>query len=202
MVLPEITEEQDEENPYFIDSAAEKQSIRRIIQHQKSLYSSSSSSPTITSASAAASSSSVSSYRRSSSLLELMKSGITSLKRLFESEHTSLLTHLQDYSGSPVLKSIPLWGSDTDGEVEDPWTDIKWTGSFNKFETGSLSGSASDDSFDDRRTRNSRHRLTRKKIEGHRWQDGEIVTRPSFNSMNYPGNHIGSIVSPFVTIKG
>ncbi|KAK8479776.1 hypothetical protein V6N11_049404 [Hibiscus sabdariffa] len=160
MVLPEITEEQDEENPYFINSAAEKQSIRRIIQHQKSLYSSS---PTITSASAAASSSSVSSYQRSSSLLELMKSGSTSLKRLFESEHTSLLTHLQDYSGSPVLKSIPLWGSDTDGEVEDPWTDIKRTGSLNKFETGSLSGFASDDSFDDRKTRNGRHRLTRKK---------------------------------------
>ncbi|KAK8518138.1 hypothetical protein V6N13_027623 [Hibiscus sabdariffa] len=156
MVLPEITEEQDEESPYFINSAAEKQSIRRIIQHQKSLYWSSSSSPTITSASAAASSSSVSSYQRSSSLLELMKSGSTSLKRLFESDHTSLLTHFQDYSGSPVLKSIPLWGSDTDDEVEDPWTDIKRTGSLNKFETGSLSGSAS-------KTRNSRHRLTRKK---------------------------------------
>ncbi|GMI71410.1 hypothetical protein HRI_000810300 [Hibiscus trionum] len=157
MVLPEITEEQDEENPYFINSAAEKRSIRRIIQHQKSLYRIPSSS---SSASAAASTCSVSSSRRSSSLLELMKSGSTSLKRLFETEHTSLLTHFQDYSGSPLLKSIPLWGSDTDGEVEDPWADIKRIASINKFQTGSLSGFASND---DRKIRNSKHRLTRKK---------------------------------------
>ncbi|GMI96447.1 hypothetical protein HRI_003314000 [Hibiscus trionum] len=158
MISSEITEEQDEESPCPINSAAQKQSIRRIIQHQKSLYWSSSSS--LTSASAAASSSSVSSSRRSRSLLELMKSGSTSLERLFEMEHTSLLTHFQDYSGSPVLKSIPLWGSDTDGEAEDPWASIKQIGSLNRFETSSLSGFAASD---DRNISNSKHRLTRKK---------------------------------------
>ncbi|KAK8685315.1 hypothetical protein V6N13_041318 [Hibiscus sabdariffa] len=171
MISSEITEEQEEENPYPTNSAAaQKQSIRRIIQHQKSLYWSSSSSSSLTSASAAASSSSVSSSRRSTSLLELMKSGSTSLKRLFKMEHTSLLTHFQDYSGSPVLKSIPLWGSDTDGEAEDPWASIKWIGSLNRFETGSLSGFASEDSFKEKHSRfnngkirNSKHRLTRKK---------------------------------------
>ncbi|PPS14070.1 hypothetical protein GOBAR_AA06533 [Gossypium barbadense] len=169
MISSEITEEHDEENPYFINSEAQKESIRRIIQHQKSLCWSSSSSSSITS-NAAASSSSISSSRRSSSLLELMKSGSTSLKRLFEMEHTSLLTHFQDYSGSPIVKSVPLWGSDTDGEVEDPWASIKPIGSLDRFETGSLSGSVSDGSsmgkdsrFNNRKTRNSNRRLSRKK---------------------------------------
>lgn len=169
MISSEISEEQDDENPYFINSEAQKESIRRIIQHQKSLYWSSSSSSSITST-AAASSSSIPSSRRCSSLLELMKSGSTSLKRLFEMEHTSLLTHFQDYSGSPIVKSVPLWGSDTDGEVEDPWASIKPIGSINRFETGSLSGSVSDGSsmgkdsrYKNRETRNSNRRLSRKK---------------------------------------
>ncbi|EOY07259.1 Uncharacterized protein TCM_021724 [Theobroma cacao] len=167
MISSEITREQDEENTYFINSEVEKESIRWIIQYQKSLYWSSSSSSSLSSS--AASSSSVSSCR-SSSLLELMRSGSTSLKRLFEMEHTSLLTHFEDYSGSPMTKSIPLWGSDTDGEVQDPWESIKQTGPFHSFETGTPSGFASDGrfmekdfSFRNRRTKNGNHRLTRKK---------------------------------------
>ena len=166
MISSEITEEQDEENPYFINSEVQKESIRRIIQYQKSLYWSSSSSLS----SAVTSSSSISSSRRSSSLLELMKSGSTSLKRLFDMEHTSLLTHFQDYSGSPIIKSIPLWGSDTDGEAQDPWASIKQSGSFNNFETGNRSDFASDGSFMDEdfsfknwKIKNSNRRLTRKK---------------------------------------
>ena len=43
-------------------------------------------------------------------------------------EHTSLENYLKDYSGSPVIKPILLWGSDTDdGGVhhDDPWMSIK-----------------------------------------------------------------------------
>ncbi|XVE97053.1 hypothetical protein REPUB_Repub02eG0277300 [Reevesia pubescens] len=166
MISSEITEEHDEENPYFINSEVGKESIRRIIQYQKSLYWSSSSSLS----SSAASSSSISSSRRNGSLLELMKSGSTSLTRLFDMEHTSLSTHFQDYSGSPIIKTIPLWGSDTDGEVQDPWASIKLTGSFNNVKPGSRSDFASDGSFVDknfsfksRKMKNSNRRLTRKK---------------------------------------
>ncbi|XVE76526.1 hypothetical protein DITRI_Ditri12bG0180800 [Diplodiscus trichospermus] len=168
MISSEITEEQDEENLNFINSEVQKESISRIIQYQKSLYWSSSSSSSLSSA--AASSSSVSSSHRSSSLLELMKSGSTSLKRLFDMEHTSLLTHFQDYSGSPIVKSIPLWGSDTDGEAQDPWACVKQSGSFNNVETGNRSDFASDGSFMDkdfsvknRKIHKSNRRLTRKK---------------------------------------
>ncbi|XWS55547.1 hypothetical protein CRYUN_Cryun09bG0009500 [Craigia yunnanensis] len=166
MVSSEIIAEQDEENPYFINLEVQKESIRRIIQYQKSLYWSSSSSLS----SAAASSSSISSSRRSSSLLDSMKSGSTSLKRLFDMEHTRLLTHFRDYSCLPMIKSIPLWGSDKDGEAQDPWASIKRSGSFNNFKTGNRSDFASDGrfmdkdfSFKNRKIKNSNRRLTRKK---------------------------------------
>ncbi|XVF76797.1 hypothetical protein PTKIN_Ptkin13bG0295800 [Pterospermum kingtungense] len=170
MISSEIITE-DEGNPYFFNSEVEKESIRRIIQYQKSLYWSSSSSSSLSSAAAASSSSISSSSRSSSHLLELMKRGSTSLKRLFDMEHTSLLTHFQDYSGSPITKSIPLWGSDTDSEAQDPWASIKQTGSVNNFDPGNRSDFASDGSFVDKDfrlknrkiIRNTNRRLTRKK---------------------------------------
>ncbi|KAL3536501.1 hypothetical protein ACH5RR_004962 [Cinchona calisaya] len=57
-----------------------------------------------------------------------MKEGSTSLRRLFDMEHTSLNTYFKDYSGSPIIKPILLWGSDTDdnGSLrDDPWMSIK-----------------------------------------------------------------------------
>ncbi|KAI9083774.1 hypothetical protein K1719_034242 [Acacia pycnantha] len=116
-MLSEITEEIDEDQ---INIQVQKDKIRKLIQHQKSLYYSSSSS----SSSLAASCSSPSSSSRRN-LLELMKGGSTSLRRLFEMEHTSLATHFEDYSGSPLIKPIPLWGSESEGEYEDPWAMIK-----------------------------------------------------------------------------
>ncbi|KAL7161941.1 hypothetical protein ACSBR2_042422 [Camellia fascicularis] len=74
------------------------------------------------------SSSSFSSSPISNSLLDKMKEGRTSLRRLFDMEHTSLATHMNDYSGSPIIKSIPLWGSDTDDGVhDDPWKSMNKT---------------------------------------------------------------------------
>nr|GLL26929.1 uncharacterized protein LOC114287505 [Ipomoea trifida] len=58
--------------------------------------------------------------------MDLMKEGSTSLRRLFDMEHTSLAAYLRDYSGSPVFKAIPLWGSDSDDEIHgDPWSSMK-----------------------------------------------------------------------------
>ncbi|CAL5335108.1 unnamed protein product [Camellia sinensis] len=120
IMASEITEEKDEEALFTINTEAKKDKIRQIIEYQKSLYFSSSSF-----SSAATSSSSFSSSRISKSLLDLMKEGSTSLRRLFDMEHTSLATHMNDYSGSPIIKSIPLWGSDTDDGVhDDPWKSI------------------------------------------------------------------------------
>ncbi|KAI5663563.1 hypothetical protein M9H77_22886 [Catharanthus roseus] len=117
----EIIEEKEEESPYTIDAKAQELNIRRIIKYQKSLYYSCSSSSSFSSA--AGSRSSFSSPRKSRSLLDLMKEGSTSLRRLFEMEHTSLKNYLKDYSGSPMIKPIFLWGSDTDHD--DPWLSIK-----------------------------------------------------------------------------
>lgn len=120
----EITEEEDETPPCVIDTEAQQQNIRQIIKYQKSLYYSSSSSSSFSST--GASCSSFSSPRKSSSLLDLMKKGSTSLRRLIDMEHTSLKTYLTDYSGSPIIKPILLWGSDTDdGSRDDPWMSIK-----------------------------------------------------------------------------
>lgn len=124
----EITEEEDTGSSYSsAEKEAQKRSIRRIIEYQKSLYLSSSSSLSSSSAAMPSSSSSPFSYsRRSNSLMDLMKEGSTSLRRLFDMEHTSLAAYLHDYSGSPVFKPIPLWGSDSDDEIHgDPWSSMK-----------------------------------------------------------------------------
>ncbi|CAK9139964.1 unnamed protein product [Ilex paraguariensis] len=148
IMTSEITEDEDEEALYTIDTEAKKNKIRRIIEYQKSLYFSSSSSTSFSSA--AASCSSFSSSRRSSSLLELMKEGSTSLRRLFDMEHTSLAAHLRDYSCSPVIKPILLWGSDTDDGVhDDPWRSIKQIGDTVHSKNDGQSGLASEGSFFD-----------------------------------------------------
>ncbi|KAJ7950159.1 ATP-dependent Clp protease proteolytic subunit like [Quillaja saponaria] len=165
-MLSEITEEKDEEAPCFINTEAQKERIREIIRYQKSLYWSSSSSMS----SAAASCSSFSSSRKSSSLLELMKRGDTSLRRLFDMEHTSLLNHFECYSGSPIIKTIPLWGSDTEHEFHDPWASIKkirsisGSGTDRQIELGSESSFKDVDyGFQNRNVYASKHRLTRKR---------------------------------------
>ncbi|KGN54372.1 hypothetical protein Csa_017974 [Cucumis sativus] len=114
MPVSEISEE-EEDVPRFIDPEVQKERIRQILKYQKSVYSSSSSSL----------SSSSKSSCRGSSLLDLMKAGNTSLRRLFEMQHTSLATYFRKYSGSPMIKSIPLWGSDSDVEIFDAWASVK-----------------------------------------------------------------------------
>ncbi|KZV31398.1 hypothetical protein F511_05502 [Dorcoceras hygrometricum] len=124
----EITEEDEEESPYGIeDRKLERERIMQIIQHQKSLYFSSSSSSF--SSAAATNSSSFTSSRKSNTLLDLMGGGSTSLGRLFDMEHTSLGNYLKDYSASPVIKPILLWGSDSDKDIhDDPWGGMKRIG--------------------------------------------------------------------------
>lgn len=129
-MLSEITEEneeeiaeENEEETCFIDTEAQKDRVRKIIEFQKSLYRSSSSVSSST-----ASSFSASHKSSSSSLFNLMKRGSTSLRRLFDMEHTSLSTYFETYSGSPLIKSIPLWEDDDSDDQEshyDPWTSIK-----------------------------------------------------------------------------
>ncbi|TXG58777.1 hypothetical protein EZV62_016606 [Acer yangbiense] len=83
-----------------------------------------------------------------SSLLELMKGGSTSLRRLFDMEHTSLATYFDNYSGSPITKPVPLWGSDTeDDEHYDPWESIKQIGFSGNPHIDEQSNFASDGSF-------------------------------------------------------
>ncbi|ERN09756.1 hypothetical protein AMTRI_Chr08g202020 [Amborella trichopoda] len=120
--MSEITDEDGN-----MDSEAQKNMIRRIIQYQKLLYLSSSaasSSSSSSSLSASASSSLSSSFsslsQRRLTLLELMKARNGSLKRLFSMEHTSLSKHFNDYSGSPVIKPLYLWESDTDESIPEP----------------------------------------------------------------------------------
>lgn len=120
----EITEEIYEDTHWFINTEEQKEKIRKIIQYQKSLYR-----PSSSLSSSAASSSSFSSSHKSSTLLELMKGGSTSMRRLFDMEHTSLATHFDSYSGSPIIKSISLWESDSEHEFQDPWAMIKQIGS-------------------------------------------------------------------------
>lgn len=166
-MLSEITEEKDEEPQWFINTEDQKEKIRRIIQHQKSLYWSSISS---LSSSSAASCSSFSSSHKTNSLLELMKRGSTSLRRLFDMEHTSLATHLDHYSGSPIIKPISLWDSDSEGEHQDPWALIKQIGSTHFSGTDRESELASNGSYMDgefgsqkRNGKTSKRKLTRKK---------------------------------------
>lgn len=131
MSISEITEEIDEEASPFIDKEAQKERIRRILEYQKSLYCSSSSSSVPSSST---------SSRKRSSLFELMKGGSTCLRRLFDMEHTSLATHFVDYSASPIIKPILLWGSDSDHEYHDPWAPIKQFGSNGQIESASGGG--------------------------------------------------------------
>lgn len=116
--IREEKEDDDEEETNSFSINAETQllvNIRRILQYQKSLYNHPSSS---------SSSSSFSSTRKGSSLLELMKEGRTSLRRLFDMEHTSLKNYFHDYSGSPIIKPILLWGSDTDHDHDPYWMSL------------------------------------------------------------------------------
>lgn len=164
-----IEEKNDDDDSCCVDPEAQKERIRRIIEHQKSLWQSSSSSSSLSSS--AASCSSFSSSRRSGSLLSLMKVGNTSLKRLFEMEHTSLANHFDDLSGSPVIKPILLWGSETDNEHEtrDPWPSIMQFGPRNDSRIDRQSKFVSDgsfiegDGFHDREVRTGKRKLTRKK---------------------------------------
>nr|GEY85178.1 hypothetical protein [Tanacetum cinerariifolium] len=125
----EIIEEDVHEDTFFmLNKEAQKQKIRHLLKHQKNQYNSScSSSSSCSSYSLVAQSSSFSSLDKSQSrkLLNLMKKGSTSLRRLFDMEHTSLANHFEYYSGSCETKTIPLWGSDSDDGVhDDPWFGI------------------------------------------------------------------------------
>ncbi|WJX76623.1 hypothetical protein P8452_60019 [Trifolium repens] len=122
----EIIEETDEESHWFINTKDQKEKIMKIIQYQKSQYLSTTSSSSPSLLSSAASSSS---YTKSRSLLKLMKGGSTSMRRLFDMEHTSLSNHFDYYSGSPIIKPISLWDSDSEREFQDPWALIKKIGS-------------------------------------------------------------------------
>lgn len=51
------------------------------------------------------------------------------MRRLFAMEHTSLSTHFDYYSGSPLIKPISLWDSDSEVQFQDPWSLIKQVGS-------------------------------------------------------------------------
>ncbi|KAF5750849.1 hypothetical protein HS088_TW03G01189 [Tripterygium wilfordii] len=166
----EIHEENDEDTMSIINKEAQKERIRSIIEYQKSLYWSSLSSSSLSS-SAASACSSFSSSRQTGSLLNLMKNGSTSLRRLFDMEHTSLGTHFEHYSGSPTIKSIPLWGSDTDDEqMHDPWASIRQFGTSSHFGVDGLSKFASEGSFmdgdfgfQDRKVQGRNPKLTRKR---------------------------------------
>ncbi|PWA34903.1 hypothetical protein CTI12_AA614730 [Artemisia annua] len=129
----EIIEEDDHEDTFFMfNKEAQKQKIRQLLKHQKNQYNSSCSSSSSCSSYSLCSkgvalSSSFSSLdkNRSRKLLNLMKKGSTSLRRLFDMEHTSLANHFECYSGSYETKTIPLWGSDSDDGVhDDPWFGI------------------------------------------------------------------------------
>ncbi|KAJ4704471.1 ATP-dependent Clp protease proteolytic subunit like [Melia azedarach] len=147
MMKSEITEVKDDDGEIVWLTRAQMEKIRRIIEHQKYLcWSSSSSSSQLSSS---ASCSYFFSCQKSSSLLQLMKGGSTWLRRLFDMEHTSLSIYFDKYSGSPEIKPIPLWGSDTaDEQVYDPWASIKQIGrpSCDLGNVG-LSNFASDGSF-------------------------------------------------------
>uniref|UniRef100_A0A7N1A9Y5 Uncharacterized protein n=1 Tax=Kalanchoe fedtschenkoi TaxID=63787 RepID=A0A7N1A9Y5_KALFE len=118
----QITEEEDDaEAPCVgINTEAQKERIRKIIQRQRCQYMCSASFHTPPIKCTA-----LSFCRRNGSLLELMKLGSASLRRLFDMEHTSLATHFSQYSGSPLTKPILLWGSDSDDGASDPWEWIK-----------------------------------------------------------------------------
>ncbi|CAJ2670703.1 unnamed protein product [Trifolium pratense] len=163
----EIIEEK-EESHWFINTKDQKEKIMKIIQYQKSQYLSttSSSSPPSLLSSAASSSS----YSKSRSLLELMKGGSTSMRRLFDMEHISLSNHFDYYSGSPIIKPISLWDSDSEREFQDPWDLIKKIGSTSFYGIDRESELASKGSHMDGdfvsqniNDKKGKHKLTRKK---------------------------------------
>lgn len=163
MPVTEIAEEKDEESPLFVG----KERLRRILEYQKSLYLSSSSPSLYISA---PSGSSFSSSQKRNSLLELMQGGSTSLRRLFDMEHTSLSNFFENYSGSPIVRAIPLWGSDADDEIHDPCASIKKVGRTNDSGTDGQNKAATEGSFMDgdfgvgnRKVKTSNHKLTRRK---------------------------------------
>ncbi|CAI8612857.1 unnamed protein product [Vicia faba] len=153
----EIIEETEGESQWFINTKYQKEKIMKIIQNQKSLYSSTTSSSSL-------------SYSKSSSLLELMKGGSTSMRRLFDMEHTSLSNHFDSYSGSPIIKPISLWDSDSDREFQDPWALIKKIGFTNGYgidRESELASKGSDMNEDfgshTRNDKKGKHKLSRKK---------------------------------------
>jgi len=86
-------------------------------------------------------------------------------------EHTSLATHFNDYSASPVIRPILLWGSDGEDEVHaDPWLSIRPNGTV--FDSGSDYKSAlavqssfvgEESSYGNRKERKERPKLIRTK---------------------------------------
>ncbi|GAA0146769.1 hypothetical protein LIER_06644 [Lithospermum erythrorhizon] len=184
MKTNEITQEKQEEkeeqfqsSSCIINSSEDlKTKIRRIIEYQKSLHISSnnSSSSSLSSSTLASSSSSLSTSKKTNSLISMMKAGNTSLRRLFEMEHTSLSTYLREYSSSPLIKPILLWGSDSDNEDhDDPWLSFRKYGSNlvsrnesfgnNNLELGSQNSSFRDENDENSQPRMFRQKLSRKK---------------------------------------
>lgn len=91
------------------------------------------------------------------------------MRRLFDMEHTSLAKHFE-YGGSPIIKPIPLWASDSDYEAPDPWASIKQFGAIHDPRTDAQSKLASEGSFKDkefgfgnRKVKHSNRKLRRKK---------------------------------------
>lgn len=154
-------EEEDDEEMFLINTQAKRDKIKKIIDYQKSLYFASSSSSSYSST--AASCPSFASSRASNNLLDLMKEGNTSLRRLFNMEHTSLATHMKEYSGSPMIKPILLWGSDTDndGVYDDPWMGIKRNVATNVYRSSPM-GSSSKGSMDKESVYNNKKQKFRK----------------------------------------
>lgn len=144
----EITEEYDEENP--LTNTLKKEGIKRIIEYQKSIYSSSLSDKI---------SAESSSTHQSKRLMELMESGNTSLRRLFDMEDTRLANHLKDYYGYPP---VTKWESNREDEGHDPWLAInELTRPDSAIETHSVNHQVGVNTRRRQRARN--RKLTRKK---------------------------------------
>lgn len=86
------------------------------------------------------------------------------------SSSPSLYISAPSGSSFSVVKAIPLWGSDADDEIHDPWASIKQVGPTNDSETDGQNKAATEGSFMDRefgvgnrKVITSNHKLTRKK---------------------------------------
>lgn len=145
----EITEDDDEENPST--NELKKERIKRIIEYQKSIYYSSSLSGNTSAESSSA--------HQSNRLMELMESGNTSLRRLFDMEDTRLANHLKDYYGYPPVTE---WESNRENEDDDPWLTInELTQRDSAIETHSMNNQVGPNTSGKQRARNLK--LTRKK---------------------------------------